>query len=49
MKVSNDVFENGCTKNIYSFLDLKMPRKVSQREETLFKNSFEFTIKDYQQ
>ena len=29
MKVSNDVFGNGCVRNIYSFLDLKMPRKVN--------------------
>ena len=38
MKVSNDVFGNGCIKNIYSFLDLQMPRKVNFREETLYKN-----------
>lgn len=37
MKVSNDVFGNGCVRNIYSFLDLKMPRKVNLREETLYK------------
>ena len=38
MKVSNDVLGNGCVRNIYSFLDLKMPRKVNHREETLYKN-----------
>ena len=38
MKVSNDIFGNGCIRNIYSFLDLKMPRKVKIREETLYKN-----------
>ena len=38
MKVSNDVFGNGCVSNIYSFLDLQMPRKVNLREETLYKN-----------
>lgn len=38
MKVSNNVFGNGCVRNIYSFLDLKMPRKVSLREENLYKN-----------
>ena len=38
MKVSNDVFGNGCVRNIYSFLDLQMPRKVNLREETLYKN-----------
>ena len=38
MKVSNDVFGNGCVRNIYSFLDLKMPRKVNLREDNLYKN-----------
>lgn len=38
MKVSDGVFGNGCVRNIYSFLDLKMPKKVSLREETLYKN-----------
>jgi len=38
IKVSNDVFGNGCVRNIYSFLDLQMPRKVNLREETLYKN-----------
>ena len=38
MKVSNDVFGNRCVRNIYSFLDLQMPRKVNLREETLYKN-----------
>jgi len=38
MKVSNDVFGNGCVRNIYSFLDLQMPRKVNLREETLYKS-----------
>lgn len=43
MKVSNDIFGNGCIKNIYSFLDLKMPKKVKLREETLYKNVMELT------
>lgn len=43
MKVSNDIFGNGCIKNIYSFLDLKMPKKVKYREETLYKNVMELT------
>ena len=43
MKASNDVFGNGCIKNIYSFLDLKMPKKVKLREETLYKNVMELT------
>lgn len=43
MKVSNDVFGNGCVRNIYSFLDLKMPRKVRMREETLYKNVMRLT------
>ena len=38
MKVLNNVFGNGCVRNIYSFLDLKMPRQVKIREETLYKN-----------
>lgn len=38
MKASNDVFGKGCIRNIYSFLDLKMPRKLKLREETLYKN-----------
>ncbi len=37
MKISKDVFGSSCIKNIYSFLNLKMPRKVSLREETLYK------------
>lgn len=43
MKVSNDIFGNGCIRNIYSFLDLKMPRKVKIREETLYKNVMRLT------
>lgn len=42
MKVSNDIFGNGCIKNIYSFLDLKMPKKVKLREETLYKKVMKF-------
>lgn len=38
MKVSNDIFGNGCVRNIYKFLDLKMPRKVKLREETLHRH-----------
>lgn len=38
MKVSDGVFGNGCVRNIYTFLDFKMPKKVSLREETLYKN-----------
>ena len=43
MKVSNSVFGNGCVRNIYSFLNLKMPRKVNLREETLCKNIMQLT------
>ena len=43
MKVSNDVFGNGCVKNIYSFLDLNMPKKVSLREKTLYNNVMKLT------
>lgn len=43
MKVSKGVFGNGCVKNIYSFLDLEMPKKVKLREETLYKNVMKLT------
>ena len=43
MKTSSSVFGNGCIKNIYSFLDLEMPRKVKLREETLHKDIMEIT------
>lgn len=43
MKVSNNVFGNGCVRNIYSFLNLKMPKKVSLREKTLHKNIIKIT------
>lgn len=43
MKKSKDVFGNGCIRNIYSFLDLKMPKKVKLREETLYKNIMQIT------
>ena len=47
MKFSNDVFGKGCVKNIYSFLDLSMPRKINLREETLCKNIMKITgVKD---
>lgn len=42
MKISNNTFGNGCIRNIYSFLDLKMPRKVKLREETLYKKMMKF-------
>lgn len=38
MKTSKDTFGNGCVKNIYSFLGMKMPKKVILREPTLYKN-----------
>ena len=43
MKVSDDIFGNGCLRNIYLFLDLKMPRKVKIREDTLYKNIMKLT------
>lgn len=43
MKVSNDIFGKGCVKNIYSFLELSMPRKTKLREETLYKNVMKIT------
>lgn len=43
MKVSDDIFGKGCVQNIYSFLGLKMPRKVKMREETLYKNIMRLT------
>ena len=38
MKTSKDTFGNGCVRNIYSFLEMNMPKKVNQREEILYKN-----------
>lgn len=38
MKTSKDIFGNGCVKNIYSFLEMKMPKKVKLREVTLYNN-----------
>ncbi|MBR3697794.1 MAG: hypothetical protein IKM97_06040 [Clostridia bacterium] len=38
MKTSNDTFGNGCIRNIYSFLEMSMPKKVKLREDTLYKN-----------
>ena len=43
MKVSNNTFGNGCIKNIYSLLDMKMPKKVKYREEKLSKNIMKLT------
>ena len=43
MKVSKDTFGNGCVRNIYSFLNLPMPREVKPREQTLFKNVMRLT------
>lgn len=43
MKVSNNTFGNGCIKNIYSLLDMKLPKKVKLREETLYKNVMQLT------
>ncbi len=53
MKVSNNIFGNGCIKNIYSFLNLKMPKKIKIRENTLYKNVMRInniqSINKYQQ
>ena len=43
MKISNNVFGTGCVKNIYSFLNWKMPKKMKIREETLYKNIMKIT------
>ena len=43
MKISNDVFGKSCIKNIYSFLNLKMPKKVKNREKTLYINIMKLT------
>lgn len=37
MKKSKDIFGNSCIKNIYSFLNLKMPKNLKLREDTLNK------------
>ncbi len=53
MKVSSNVFGNSCLKNIYLFLDLKMPKKINIREKTLYNNIMKLTdnknINKYQQ
>lgn len=38
MKKSKDTFGNGCIKNIYTFLDLEMPRQLKVREKALHKS-----------
>lgn len=38
MKTSKDTFGASCVRNIYSFLGMNMPKRVNQREETLYKN-----------
>ena len=38
MKTSKDTFGNGCIRNIYSFLEMDMPKQASQREKTLYNN-----------
>lgn len=46
MKVANDTFGNGCIRNIYSFLDIQIPKKVKLREDTLYKNVMKKTNKN---
>ena len=43
MKNSKDIFGNNCIKNIYSFLNLKMPKKLKLREDTLNKYVMKIT------
>ena len=43
MKVSEEVFGKGCVRNIYKFLEWKMPKKVLLREETLYNNTMKKT------
>lgn len=38
MKNSKDIFGNGCVRNIYSFLEMNMPKKIKLREATLCNN-----------
>ena len=38
MKTSKDTFGNTCVRNIYSFLEMNMPRKMNLREITLYNN-----------
>ena len=38
MKISKGIFGSGCIKNIYSFLDMPMPKRTKLREETLTNN-----------
>ena len=39
MKTSEDIFGNGCIRNIYSFLDIKMPKKVTKFQDGIDKIS----------
>lgn len=41
MKTSKDTFGNSCVRNIYSFLEMNMPRKMNLREITLYDNIME--------
>lgn len=43
MNSSNNLFGKGCINNIYSFLDMDMPKKVKLREHTLQKNIMKTT------
>lgn len=43
MKVSKGVLGNSCIRNIYSFLELTMPKKVKNREDNLYKNIMRMT------
>lgn len=43
MKVSDDTFGKGCIRNIYSFLNMKMPKRVNARENTLYNNIMKLT------
>lgn len=38
MKTSKDIFGNGCVRNIYSFLEMNMPKRVKLRETALCNN-----------
>lgn len=37
MSISKNVFGIGCLKNIYSFLEVDMPKKINMREKMLYK------------
>ena len=38
MKTATTIFGNGCIKSIYKMLDIKIPKKIKDRESYLYKS-----------